>query len=61
MVMSEPLIVVMVLALILGQFSTWLSHSFGNEIEHVNIPHSSSMEGEHIPTIFRAFQVADPT
>jgi len=47
------------LALIFGQFLTWISHLFGNKIEHVNI-HSSPMKGEHILTIYHANQAVGP-
>ena len=48
------------LAFVLGQLSIWISHSFRNGIEHINIPYSSPMEGKHIPTILHAFRASSP-
>ena len=38
---------------------TWISHSFEVGIEHVNIPRSSPMEGEHTPIIIQLILSTD--
>ena len=43
------------------QLLIWISHSFRNEIEHLNISRSSSIGREHTPIIIRMILATDHT